>query len=259
MTSHPKSRASAGDVSAATDRKPPRIVVMSYNIRHGEGLDGRLDLARIASVINSVSPSIVALQEVDKTTSRSNGIDQAQALARLTGMEAVFGASMDYDGGKYGNAVLTSLPIRETRTIPLPGEPRSALCVTVRMPAGTDDKAAFTFIATHLDLSAKQRLASLPLIEGFLAANADSAAVLAGDMNAVATDPTMQGLHRTWVNATAREGMLTLPADRPIKQIDYILYRPAARWRVVESRVLDEPVASDHRPILAVLEWVPRP
>ena len=32
--------------------------------------------------------------------------------------------------------------------------------------------------------------------------------------------------------------------------------RPADRWKVVEVRVLDEAVASDHRPVLAVLRRV---
>jgi endonuclease/exonuclease/phosphatase family metal-dependent hydrolase len=42
--------------------------------------------------------------------------------------------------------------------------------------------------------------------------------------------------------------------NQPTKQIDFILFRPTERWRVVEVRVLDEAVASDHRAIFAVLE-----
>jgi endonuclease/exonuclease/phosphatase family metal-dependent hydrolase len=49
--------------------------------------------------------------------------------------------------------------------------------------------------------------------------------------------------------------LLTIPAGVPRQQIDYVICRPAASFRVVETRVIDEPLAPDHRPVLAVLEW----
>jgi endonuclease/exonuclease/phosphatase family metal-dependent hydrolase len=147
----------------STNQAGPRVVVLSYNIHHGQGMDGKIDLARIAAVIKSVSPDIVSLQEVDKNTKRANGVDQAKELGRLTGMDYAYCASLPLQGGEYGNAVLTKLPIKKTTRIPLPGEPRSALCVTVEMAT----KMPFTFIATHLDLTEKARLESIPLIETF--------------------------------------------------------------------------------------------
>ena len=57
-----------------------RLRVLSYNIHHGEGVDRKLDLPRIASVIKSVKPDLVALQEVDQGTERTNKIDQAAEL-----------------------------------------------------------------------------------------------------------------------------------------------------------------------------------
>ena len=236
---------------ASTNPATPRVVVLSYNIRHGQGMDGKIDLARIAAIIKSVSPDIVSLQEVDKNTKRSHGIDQAKELGRLTGMEAVYCASLPLQGGEYGNAILSKLPIIKTTRLPLPGEPRSALCVTLEMAT----KISLAFIATHLDLSEKQRLASVPLIENLLASDSNAPAILAGDLNAQPGSPTILALGKTWKNATSREGLLTFPSTTPNEQIDFIFYRPATCWRVVETKVLDEPIASDHRPILAVLEW----
>lgn len=235
----------------STNPATPRVVVLSYNIRHGQGMDGKIDLARIAAIIKSVSPDIVSLQEVDKNTKRSLGIDQAKELGRLTGMESVYCASLPLQGGEYGNAILTKLPIIKTSRLPLPGEPRSALCVTVEMAT----KMSLAFIATHLDLSEKQRLASVPLIENLLASDSNTPAILAGDLNAQPGSTTILALGKTWKNATSREGLLTFPSTTPNEQIDFIFYRPAICWRVVETKVLDEPIASDHRPILAVLEW----
>ena len=64
-------------------------------------------------------PDIVALQAVDQNTGRSNGVDQAAALGKLTGMKAVFSRAIDFDGGGYGNAVLTKLPVRSEETVKL--------------------------------------------------------------------------------------------------------------------------------------------
>ena len=240
-------------------RPGPRLAVLSYNIRHGAGVDGQVDLGRTAAVIRAARPDLVALQEVDQGTRRSGAVDQAHELARRTGLSVVFGASMDFDGGRYGNAVLSRLPMEDPARIRLPGEPRSALCVRVTLAAGTRREARFTFVATHLDTAEGPRLESPALIERFFADGADAPAVLAGDFNAAPRSPALQAFGRTWENATARGGLLTFPAPHPVEQIDYVMYRPAHRWLVVETRVVEEAVASDHRPILAVLEWCPAP
>jgi endonuclease/exonuclease/phosphatase family metal-dependent hydrolase len=48
--------------------------------------------------------------------------------------------------------------------------------------------------------------------------------------------------------------MATIPVKNPIQQIDFILVRPSEGWKSVETKVLDEEIASDHRPFLAVVE-----
>jgi endonuclease/exonuclease/phosphatase family metal-dependent hydrolase len=84
---------------------PTTLRVLTYNIHHGEGTDGRFDLSRLAGVVTSVQPDLVALQEVDERTERTNGVDEVAELARLTDLHAVFGKAMDYLGGG-GVAVL---------------------------------------------------------------------------------------------------------------------------------------------------------
>lgn len=111
--------------------------VLSYNIHHGEGVDGKLDLDRIARTIQSVEPDLVALQEVDRKVTRTGGIDQPAELARLTKMQVAFGGNIVLQGGDYGNAVLSRWPIRRHENHKLPrfdnGEQRSV---------GTGDQAA---------------------------------------------------------------------------------------------------------------------
>ncbi|MCY2995293.1 MAG: hypothetical protein NTY19_46640 [Planctomycetota bacterium] len=87
--------------------EPLRIRVLTYNIQHGEGTDGKIDLARTAAVIKRLTPDLAALQEVDKATTRSRGVDQAAELGKLTGMHVAFGKAMDFAGGRYGEAILS--------------------------------------------------------------------------------------------------------------------------------------------------------
>ena len=88
-----------------------RLRVMSYNIHVGVGMDKKLDLARIAEVIKQSRADIVGLQEVDRGVERTGRVDEIRELARLTGMDYAFAHNLDFQGGQYGVAVLSRLPI----------------------------------------------------------------------------------------------------------------------------------------------------
>lgn len=238
---------------------PLRLRVLSYNIHHGAGTDGRLDLPRIARTITAAEPDIVALQEVDRGTDRTQRVDQAAELSRLTEMHVVFGANIDYDGGQYGNAVLSRYPIlrQENHLLPSPrgGEQRGVLQVEIELP-GIDPP--LMLLATHLDHRPNdvERRESAAAINRLAADRPDQPALLAGDLNDTPESATLERLAAEW-NRAGEGALPTVPVDDPTRQIDFILYRPQDRWRVVDVRVLDERLASDHRAILAVLEWLP--
>jgi endonuclease/exonuclease/phosphatase family metal-dependent hydrolase len=235
------------------------IRVLSYNIKHGEGVDGKVDLSRAARIIKSVSPDLVALQEVDSGTKRTAQVDQPKVLGELTGMQVVFGDNIPYQGGRYGNAVLSRLPIVRTQNHRLPsfynGEQRGLFEIEVRPPGS---KSSFLFFATHLDYRPQdhERVASASLINELVASRGDIAALLVGDLNSEPESRPMKELGQRW-KPTATKTMLTFPSPDPVKQIDYVLYYPARRWCVLETKVLDERRASDHRPVLAVLKFCP--
>jgi len=226
------------------------LTVLCYNIHHGEGVDGILSLERIASLINTVSPDIVALQEVDVNTNRTERVNQIEELGKLTNMNSVFGKSMDFDEGQYGNAVLTRFDIIDSTTFPLPGEPRSALAVTLGLDS--IDGIEIVFISTHLDTRLKFRKQSIPLIENILDNYESTPLILAGDLNDTPVSEIMQQLFKDLDNATPN--IYTVPVDVPEKQIDYILFKPQKEWTVLSSKALDEKVASDHRAIMAVFK-----
>ena len=229
--------------------------VLTWNIHHGEGVDGKLDLARIGAVIRNARPDVVALQEVDVRTERIKGRDTVRELERLTGMRGVFGASMAFQGGGYGNAVLVNGTVLGSRVFPIGAsegmEPRSLLMVEMRPYRCSQDLA---FFSTHFDHKSEEDrmagagVANLPI---------SLPAVLAGDLNAPSDDLVVGTLMQQWASATKGPGFATIPVEAPKRQIDYVLFRPAKRWTVVETKVLDEAVASDHRALLAVLKILP--
>src|SRR4051812_49168782 len=86
---------------------PRELRVITYNIHHGEGTDGKIDLERIAKLLLAEKPDFVSLNEVNQGVEPPHGIDPPAEMARLTGMTAVFEKNIDYQGGKYGNAILS--------------------------------------------------------------------------------------------------------------------------------------------------------
>lgn len=248
----------AADVLSLVAAEPARVRVLSYNIHHGEGTDGQVDLERIAAIIRAEKPDLVALQEVDRETSRTGRVDQPAELGRLTGMQARFERNIAFGGGEYGNAVLTRLPVVRHKNHHLPshydGEQRGALAVEVAL---ADGGQKILFLATHLDYRPDdgERRASAEVIHRLASEGANLPAIVAGDLNALPESDVLADFQRSW-KRTNTEIIATYPAAMPTRQIDYILVRPAERWRVVETRVLDAPGESDHRPIMAVLELV---
>ena len=212
------------------------------------GMDGKFDYQRLAKIILSVKPDVVALQEVDCKTQRADGIDQAALLGKLTRMNSAYGRAMYYSGGQYGEAILSRFPIAESKTHPLPfhtgREPRAVLVATIKPDNGLP---AFIFAGTHLcHQSEELRTDQARYINQLLPARGPTPAILTGDLNARKGSSTMNELLDTrWSDAT-----------QTISRIDYILLRPKDPWRVKEVKNIDEHVASDHLPVLAVLEWI---
>jgi endonuclease/exonuclease/phosphatase family metal-dependent hydrolase len=198
----------------------------------------------------------VALQAVDEGTRRSSGVRQALELGRLTGLHPVFGDAMEFEGGQYGVAVLSRWPAVSSRNQPLPGlpnrEPRTALTVVVRPWPGAPP---VSFTSTHLDFGRGDgRDAQADALNAMLATDDRSLSILAGDLNSAEDSEVLRILRERWQEIVV-PGITSLSPGRPGGfRLDYLLMRPAERWRVTEARLVDGPLASDHIPVLAVLE-----
>ena len=242
-------------IEDAAARPDDALTVLSYNTHHGEGTDGVLDLARIARVITDADPDLVALQEIDEGATRTGGVDQAAELGSLTGMEHSFAPFMDFQGGRYGLAVLSKHPIVSSRVIELPpgkGEPRSALAVEVA-PEG---KPVVMFVCVHFDWldDDTERFAQAGAL--LVALDGEHGVIVAGDFNDTPGSRTIRAFEEAEFRIVPPDegDGATFPSDGPTKRIDFVMYRPAFGF-VGTADVLAEEVASDHRPVRAVLEW----
>ena len=242
--------------AAATTRPRATIRVLSYNIRRGIGMDDKLDLERTAAFIKKLDCDFVALQEIDDRTRRSKGVNQAVRLGELTGMHAFFGKAMDYDGGGYGEAVLSKHSVESMRVHRLPAgaryEPRAML--EVRAAIGPNGPFV-TFLGTHLDHEErKERQAQVEAIEAALAGRSDAAMILVGDFNDEPGSSPIEYLRKRWTDCGPANDPGTFPASRPVKKIDFIFSRGAHPATLRSIEVLEEPIVSDHRPVLAVFD-----
>ena len=224
------------------------VRVLAYNIHHGGGMDSILDLDRIAALIRDVDPDLVALQEVDSVTERTLRVDQAEYLGRLTGLTPVFGSFMPYQGGSYGMAVLSRLPIERSENLRLPDgdEPRTSVMAVVRLP---NSGAALRFVGVHFYRTEVERSAQAVRLEQHLAAES-LPTVLAGDFNSLPGSRVMDELARSWQIVDKGDDNFTFPSWEPAREIDFILLQPRAAFEVLRHQTLDEPIASDHRPIV---------
>lgn len=225
--------------------------LMTYNVHHAVGADGKHDLQRIANVILDASPDVVAIQEIDSMTLRHYS-HQLGELGVRTRMHATFASALWIGIGKYGIGVLSKeRPLRVER-LKLPGtEERRALLLVE-----FDD---YIFCCTHLSLTPADRLCSLDIIRTY-AEMSDKPFFLAGDFNALPDSEFMHALRNDFLVLNDVEAY-TFPAHHPSRTIDYIaLWKPTnAYMAVTSSQVIEAPFASDHRPVLVNLRRAVQP
>lgn len=245
----------AAEVSTVANDGPLPVVLLSFNIRHGVGMDGRLDLGRAAAVVRASKADVVVLQEVDVGCGRSGRVDQAAELGRLAGLRAAFGKALDFDGGSYGQAVLSRWDLLETKVHRLPGagEPRIVFEAVVATPGGKLGVAS-----VHLDhQDPARRLAQAKAAADALGVR-EHPVVLAGDFNDGPQSPVLASFRAAPWRLWAKRGAgATWPADAPRAEIDFVVSKGCGE-QAGGVEVIEEVMASDHRP----LRWeflLPRP
>ena len=222
------------------------MVIMTYNIRGGWGIDNIRSLTRIADVIRRSGAHIACLQEVGKRWPKSQFKDQPRWLGQRLGMEFVFQPNLSIGPSGFGNLILTRFPITFVKSHALTsvGEQRGVLEVKVISPEGP-----VTIFCTHWGLNSDERVVQSVETSSYIAASS-TPAVLCGDLNDIDTSPSVSrlissGLHDLAAGLCVTDA--TFPSDMPKCRIDFIL--GTSNIKAATAVVIESP-ASDHRPVV---------
>ena len=223
------------------------VRMLTYNIRHGQGLDDVIDLDRQAAVIANANAEVIGLQEVDSCVKRTGYVPQAAILAENLGMYATFGGAIPLTGGKYGVAILSREQPLSVHHYPLPGSEKRTLLVC--------EFQEYVFATTHLDLNEDSCYASIPIILEEAESWGEKPFFICGDWNSEPSSAFIKTMKKdgfVMLNypSTITSSYYTFPAGSPKKIIDYIASFGRNYKSVRKRQVLNEPVASDHRPVL---------
>lgn len=232
----------AGDSPAYYRASKKNILrILTYNVRNGLGQDNKYDYERVAAVIRAVDPDVVAVQELDSVTIRNNGVDVLSVLSKKTHRHGVYGASIAFQGGKYGIGILSKEKPLSKRFISLPGreEKRGLLIVEFK---------DYYFACTHLSLTIEDQYEDVKIINR-ICTGLNKKVFLAGDFNSTEKSDPITEVKKNWIQLSGNQS--TFPSDNPIECIDFVfgLRRNDQNYVVVRQKVVDESMASDHRPV----------
>jgi endonuclease/exonuclease/phosphatase family metal-dependent hydrolase len=241
---------SAAAASARTVR------VMTYNIHVGVGMDKKLDLPRIAGVINAQHADLVGLQEVDRGVERTQRIDEIAEIAKLTRLDYAFAFNLRYQGGQYGVAILSRFPIRVIDHHLYLNKREAERRGFIRVEINVGGRK-LNFVTTHLDyqyedgrlFETEQLLKALADVKGPL--------IVVGDFNEIPAGLAYQLMRSrfgdAWIESRGTVQGPSYPADKPVKRIDYIFFRSTDPVRTKRAWIVNT-LASDHVPVVADLE-----
>jgi len=242
-------------IAKAQSNTPFTFRVMTYNIQHGAGADEKIDLLRTAEAIKHENPDIVALEEVDKGVERTARRDLTAELAAMTGMTGYFSNNFNFEGGMYGNAVLTKFPILVATNTHYqmihPNEQRGIIQLVLDV-----NGQKLLFMVTHLDYRSKdnrERLLNISEIKRLIRQYPGMPMILCGDFNDFPKSAVHKAMEEkfddTW-ELVGHGGGQTYPSPKPTDRIDYIWISKDKSVVPIKAWVPDTQ-ASDHRPLVA--------
>lgn len=241
-----------------TDSSRRVLKILSYNVHSCIGTDRKLDPARVAEVIARLSPDIIGLQELDAGRRRTGGADQAEIIASLLEMKVHFHAALHVAEERYGDAILTTLPMRFVKggMLPSHGEQRGALWVEVTV----GDKKVQVF-NTHLGLPRRDRIQQMTTLLGpSWIGNSNTKGtpqILIGDLNSIGRSAAYKQVARSMKDVqldNGRKPQATFPSRFPLLRLDHILVSDDID--VLDAQVIADPLArkaSDHLPLMATV------
>jgi len=236
---------------------------MTYNVHGCGGMDGRVSPRRVARVLGTYLPDIVALQEIDLGRRRSRAENQVQIIAKALDLNYEFCPTVTLGEEHYGHALLSIWPMEVVKRARLPAdprkatrEPRAALWVRINI-----NGQRVNVITTHLGLGIDERAEQMAALAGpdwVGGIPADEAVLFCGDCNMLPGSVPyrlMSGrLRDIQLAMPGRRAKPTFSTTRPFVRLDYIFASPqVAVSEFMVPRTDLTRVTSDHFPLVADL------
>lgn len=234
---------------------------MTFNMHHGKGIDGKLNLERIAKVIEESKADLIGLNEVDRYFSkRSDYIDQISWLAKHLKMNQAFGEVIRLRSKdskvcrQYGNAFLSRYPIvLEKNNLFTFGsritEDRSLLEIHVQLY-----ERLLKVYVTHLSLNPFFHKKQVDFIIRKIM-DEPHPVIIMGDWNMRSGSGAWKKMIRCFTDvceAAGKGACYTFPSFQPKLQLDYIFVSRDI-YPVSVEVIKKTPAASDHLPLKATL------
>jgi endonuclease/exonuclease/phosphatase family metal-dependent hydrolase len=235
------------------------ITVLSYNIHHASPPSqpkNVIDLDTIVATIKASHAELIAIQELDSVTIRSNKVFQLKILADKLGMYYHFERTIPYEGGAYGIGILSKYPLDDVKGYQLPAingiptEPRKLLVAKV-----TVNKQPLYFGCTHIDFKNKEvKMLQAQELVNVLSALKDQRVIVAGDFNATPDEESIQYISKYFTGA-GNPDAFTIPVINPKKRIDFIFYKQGRLSSKQDSVMAAHNYGSDHLPVMATFSY----
>lgn len=157
------------------------LKIITFNIAHGKGLDGKIDIDRQASLINSYKPDIVFLQEIDMYTKRAGEKNQIREFSKKIYLPyCSMETNITLEDGYYGDGIISRFPIAFSTNYLMPltdlnHEQRGILCN--RISLGT---AKINLFSVHLSTYEDERILAAKELERIISKIDDNEIIIAG-------------------------------------------------------------------------------
>jgi endonuclease/exonuclease/phosphatase family metal-dependent hydrolase len=226
-----------------------KLRLATYNIHAGVGTDRKLDMARIADVINSLNADIIALQEVEHQLIEEQHL--LLFLAHETGFKAYSGITFTRGEYEYGNVLLSKKPITsiELHDISIEGrEPRGLIEANLKV-----NNTEMMVLATHLGLQRTERKQQVQKIMQLMENKPNMVIALMGDFNEWLPFSSTLNPINTFFGFTST--LLTFPSRWSFLSLDKIwISVPRHDMKLTAIKTTLTKKASDHLPLIAEIE-----
>lgn len=220
------------------------LTIMAYGIG-----SGNKDMNSLSADIKTYNPDLLVVREIDKNTSRSGPADLPAILADMINMpNYTFANALNYQGGEYGTAIYSKFPINKSSTTMLPtsaNEKGPLATINVQI----NDEQQLVFAGTHLNANKSKRSTQIPVLADSMNNITELPVILAGNFNA---EPIVGDSYRALIppfDTPCSTCPPNFPANNPSTHSDFILFKPAEKFEVIEY-VVGSTAVGRHLPVI---------